>query len=427
MKKLMLTAVASVASLGLIAGCGNGGTTSESTDSPAPETTATEETTDESTDEEAAAGDGGELVVWVDENRQPAVEAAAASFEEETGATVNLIVKNFEDIRADFLAQVPTGEGPDITVGAHDWLGAFVNDGVVNTVDLGATSSDFESVSLEAFTYDGQLYGMPYALEAIALIQNTEMVGDTAPATWDEMMTMAEESGASRPFVVNVNGETGDGYHLYGFQTSFGAPVFEQEDDGSYTNTVGMGGENGQAFAQWLGENGEAGTGAFSTTVDYDIANELFATGEAPFIVAGPWAIATLTEQGVDVAVNPIPNAGPQDAQPFVGVQGFYVSAQSNNALLANEFLTNYLATPEAQQALHDADPRIPAHTSVEAGDPLTEGFQASAQNGVPMPSIPEMGSVWDFWNAAEAQIIKGEDPVATWDKMVSDLEAAIQ
>lgn len=423
MKKLMLTAVASVASLGLIAGCGSGsGTTG---DTASPETTETAESTE--TDAAAEPGASGELVVWVDENRQPAVQAAAEAFESETGATVNLIVKNFEDIRADFLAQVPTGEGPDITVGAHDWLGAFVTDGVVNTVDLDAVASEFESVGLEAFTYDGQVYGLPYALEAVALVQNTEMVGEEAPATWDDMLAAAEEAGAERPFVVNFNGETGDAYHLYGFQTSFGAPVFEQADDGSYTNTVGMGGENGQAFAEWLAANGEAGTGAISTTVDYDIANELFATGEAPFIVAGPWAIETLTAQGVDVAVNPIPQAGPETAAPFVGVQGFFVSAQSDNALLANEFLTNYLATTEAQQALYDADPRIPALTSVEAGDPLTEGFAESAANGVPMPSIPEMGSVWDFWNAAEAQVVKGEDPAATWNKMVEDLNAAIQ
>lgn len=417
MKRLIVTTVASVASLGLIVGCSSGSTTDD-TGTEAPET---------STGEAVEPGSGGELVVWVDENRQPAVAAAAQTFESETGSTVTLVVKNFEDIRSDFLSQVPTGEGPDITVGAHDWLGAFVNDGVVNTVDLGAAASDFEPVSVEAFTYNGQLYGMPYALEAVALIQNTAMVGDTAPSTWDEMISMAEEADAERNFVINMNGETGDGYHLYGFQTSFGAPVFEQEADGSYTNTVGMGGDNGHAFAEWLAENGEAGTGAFSTTVDYDIANELFATGEAPFTVAGPWAIATLTDQGVDVVVNPIPAAGPETAAPFVGVQGFYVSAQSDNALLANEFLTSYLATTEAQQALYDADPRIPAFTSVEAGDPLTAGFQASAQNGVPMPSIPEMGSVWDFWNAAVAQVIKGADPVPTWDKMVTDLTAAIQ
>src|SRR5665648_1256851 len=63
------------------------------------------------TGETTTAAAGGTLTIWVDETRQPAVEAAAAAFEAETGSTVELVLKNFEDIRADFNAQVPTG-GP---------------------------------------------------------------------------------------------------------------------------------------------------------------------------------------------------------------------------------------------------------------------------------------------------------------------------
>ena len=37
-----------------------------------------------------AAAAGGNLTIWVDETRKPAVEAAAAAFEKETGSTVEL-------------------------------------------------------------------------------------------------------------------------------------------------------------------------------------------------------------------------------------------------------------------------------------------------------------------------------------------------
>src|SRR5690606_36333340 len=105
------------------------------------------------------------------------------------------------------------------------------------------------------------------------------------------------------------------------------------------------------------------------------------------------------------------------------------LSSQSENALLAQEFLVNYLATEDAQRALYEADPRIPAFTSLAeevASDPIIAGFLASSQGGVPMPSIPEMGSVWDFWNAAESQIINGADPVSTWNQMITELTAAL-
>lgn len=372
---------------------------------------------------------GVTLTVWTDENRKPAIEAAAKTFEEETGGKIELVQKNFEDIRTDFINQVPTGNGPDVTVGAHDFLGAFVEAGVIDTVDLGAAADQLEQVAVDAFTYDGQVYGFPYALESIALIQNTDLVGEDAPATYDDMIAKGKASGAERPFVINTAGQTGDAYTMYGFQTSFGAPVFVQDSSGSYTTEVGMGGEKGTAFAQWLGAHGETGTGDISTTIDYDTNNELFASGKAAYTIQGPWAVDTLTQQGVKIKVNPIPSAGGETASPFVGVQGFYVSSQSKNALIAQQFLTHYLATDEAQQALYDADPRLPAWQPVAekvASDPIVAGFLASAATGVPQPSIPEMGSVWDLWNAAEVQIIKGADPASTWSSMVSSVQAAI-
>ena len=418
MRKYLGLGVSLVASAALIAACGSGSGSSDT-----EPTAETQETT-------GGGAEGTELVVWSDAERAEAIENAAAQFEEDTGATVTVVQKNFEDLRADFLAQVPTGEGPDLTVGAHDWLGEFVESGVVNTVDLGDRTGDFEQVTLDAFTYDGQLYALPYAQEAVALIQNTELVGEEAPGTWDELITMAEDAGfEDRPFVLYTNGTEGDQYTSYAFQTSFGAPIFEQAEDGSYTTEVGLGGEGGQAYAQWLYDNGSAGTGIFTDTIDYDIGNELFSTGESPFIVQGPWTIPTYTDAGIDVAVGPIPSAGGETAAPFVGVQGFFLSAQSANALLANEFLTNYMASDEAQRALYDADPRIPALTTVAesvADDPVMAGFLSSAQNGVPMPNIPEMGAVWDFWNPVQIALINGEDPESVWPEMVSSIESAI-
>ena len=59
------------------------------------------------------------------------------------------------------------------------------------------------------------------------------------------------------------------------------------------------------------------------------------------------------------------------------------------------------------------------------AADPIVAGFLASSQNGTPMPSIPEMGDVWEHWNTAQAAIISGAAaPADAWDKMLADLAA---
>ena len=414
MRKNIAAGIGMVASLALLTACGSG---------DAAEPAATQEG-------EGAQSTDAELVVWSDAERTEAIENAATQFEEDTGATVTVVQKNFEDLRADFLAQVPTGEGPDITIGAHDWLGEFVESGVVDTIDLGDRAAAFEEVTRDAFTYDGQLYALPYAQESVALIQNTDLVGDEAPETWDEMIQMAKDAGfEDRPFILYTNGSDGDMYTSYAFQTSFGAPVFSQNDDGSYTTDVAMGGDAGMEFAQWLYDNGSAGTGYFSDTITYDIANELFSTQKSPFIVQGPWVIPTFQEAGIDVKVSPVPSAGGQTASPFVGVQGFYLSSQSENALLATEFLVNYMSQPEAQRALYEADPRIPALTEVAqdvAEDPIMAGFLASTKNGVPMPSIPEMGGIWDYWNPAQISLINGSKPDDVWPQMIDAVDDAV-
>ena len=374
---------------------------------------------------EPTSGSDGSLVVWVDETRQAAVEAAAQAFEDENGVDVELVLKNFEDIRADFLAQVPTGEGPDLTVGAHDWLGELTSNGVVAPIELGDKAGDFQEVAVQAFTQDGQVYGLPYAIENIALIRNTALA-PSAPATWDDAIAAGRAAGTTYPFLIQT-GTEGDPYTYYPLQTSFGAPVFVQNDDGSYTAELALGGQPGQAFATWLQTQAQAGV--LSTDVTYDIAVEAFKNGESPFIVGGPWMLEQFAD--LDLSIDPIPSAGGQPAQPFVGVQGFYVSAQSDNALLANDFLVNYIATDEAQLALYEAGDRPPALKSAAeeaAADPITAGFAAVGNDALPMPSIPEMGSVWDFWGVTQANIISGTatDPVAAWNKMVSDIQGAI-
>ncbi len=417
-KQFKWGAVAAVAAFAL-AGCSSGTTDAE------PEEK--EDVVEEEVVEEAPDGEGATITVWTDENRKDAVTAAAKEFEADTGAKVEIVQKNFGDLRPDFIAQVPTGKGPDITVGAHDWLGELVNEGVVNTIDLGATKDEFEPVTIDAFTYDGQLYGLPYSSEAVALIVNGDLTDVTAPTTYEDLIDAGVASGAERPVLLEVGAE-GNMYPMYAFQTSFGAPVFVQDDSGSYTAEVGMGGENGDAFATWLSEQADAGI--LSTTMGGDEVNELFKAGKSPYTVSGPWVIDDYKNSGLEnLTVAAIPSAGGETAAPFVGVQGFYLSSESANPLLATNFIVNYLGSEEIQRAFYEADPRIPAMKSLAAefgADPIIGGFIDSASVGVPMPSIPQMAEVWQFWNIAEAEIVKGADPVSTWNRMVEEVEAAI-
>lgn len=381
-------------------------------------------------DNGAAEESTGELTVWVDAERADDMADAAADFESDTGIEVTLVQQDFEEVRDQFVSQVPTGEGPDIAVGAHDWLGVLVTNGVVAPVELGDAAEDFEDVAIEAWTYEGQVYGVPISIENIALLRNADMV-DQAPESFDEMIELGEESGAAYPFLVGLDAQTADPYHLYPFQMSFGAPVFGQNEDGSYNaEELMIGNEGGTEFAEWLSEQGEAGV--LNTNIDVDLARENFTDGESPFLLTGPWNVPAAEEAGIDVEVGPIPAAGDEEAQPFAGVQGFFLSAQSENTLAATTFLVDYVGAPDVQQSLYEVGGRAPALTeafeAAMADDDIVAGFGEVGADAVPMPAIPEMGAVWDYWGASQAAIINGEgDPAEMWDQMADDIAEATE
>jgi len=372
----------------------------------------------------------GELTVWVDADRARALDDVAKAFQDEKGVKVNLVVKDYGKIQEEFSAQVPTGKGPDITIGGHDWLGAFVTDGLVAPVELGDKAGEFEKIAIEAVTYDGNTYGLPYAIENIALLRNTALA-DSTPATFDEMIAKGQAAGVDYPFVVGLDPSNSDPYHLYPFQTSFGNAVFGRNADGSYDpSQLTIGDEAGQAFGAWLTAQGDTGTKVLNLNLSGDLAKEAFNAGKSPYFLTGPWNVADAQAAGIDVSVDAIPSAGGQDAQPFAGVQAFFLSAKSTNALIANEFLVNYIATPDVQTALFEAGGRPPALTaSFEAAqsDPIVAGFATVGANAVPMPSIPQMQSVWDDWGKTEVALIKGGvDPAAEWTKMAELIQAKI-
>ena len=379
---------------------------------------------------QSAAGTKGELgtiTVWADDTRYPQLLEFSKDFTEKTKIGLNVVQKPTADIAQEFITQVPTGNGPDVIVTAHDGLGQLVENGVVGTVDLGSAKADLAPAAVQGVTYGGQTYGMPYAVESVALIRNNKLTQDT-PATFDDMIASGKATGAERPFVVQAgeNGEL-DPYHVYAFQTSFGAPVFMQEADGSYTDQLGLKGPEGAAFAEWLKAQG--GAGILDLSVSADIAKQTFLDGKAPYIVTGPWNTDAFRKAGMDISVLPIPSAGGKEAQPFVGVQAFFPSAKTENGLLVSKFM-QYMGTKDVQQKMFDLGGRVPAMTSVAEGisDPDIKGFAEVSGKGVPMPAIPAMSAVWEFWGATEGNIVAGrEAPADGWTAMVSNIENTIK
>lgn len=379
--------------------------------------------------------EAGTLTLWVDETRAPVLTEIGERFTAETNVPVAVYQVGFGDIRDRLQLYGPTGEGPDIIIGAHDWLGQLATNGLVEPLDLSAVQDNIDPVALGAFTYDtgegGQVYGLPYAAEALGLYYNTDMV-ETPPATWDELIQMATdlqadtELGLEQAFIIPEK----DPYHTYPILTANGGYIFGRNDDGTYNpEDVGLDSEGGLAYGQMLDRMIDEGV--LRAGVNYDTMIQLFNAGDAAMFMTGPWALggdAGVRAGGQPYAVAPIP-AGTEEARPFVGVQGFMVSAFAPNKELATSFLTEYVATDDTMQALFDADPRPSTWTPVASAtdDEDIQAFIESAGNGDPLPAIPAMSAVWTDWtDALDLIFTQAQEPDAALMDAAESIRALI-
>jgi maltose-binding protein MalE len=298
----------------------------------------------------------------------------------------------------------------------------LVDSGLVAPIDLGDKAADFVPESLKAFTYEGQLYGMPYATENLGFFYNTDLV-ETPPTTWQEVYdiskTLIDEGKVEYGIVL-----AGTSYDAYPWMTSQGGYIFGLDDKGDYNpQDVGVGEEGmikfGDMVKQW------ADDGILSTNTDGTTSKSMFLNGEVAFFMNGPWELKNLREAGTPFAITKFPDGG----TPFLGVQGFLVNSFSENVLLAQTFLTEFVATEETMLKFVENDPRIPAYTP--ALEKMTDAdLAAVAEAGVgaqPMPAIPEMNKVWSDWGNALTFILNGEKTPADAYTFAADaIKAAI-
>src|SRR5262249_18455372 len=215
--------------------------------------------------------------------------------------------------------------------------------------------------------------------------------------TWDELQSMSKtlldskKADAGLAFVAGA-----DLYAQYAFLTSYGGGVFGRDKDGNYDpKQVLLDSDGSIKAAQALDALVKAGI--LKDGVGYDQAKDLFIKGKLPFWVTGPWELDNIKKSGVKFGLAPIPS-GPQTARPFVGVQGFMVNKLSKNALLAQAFVTEFLASDDVMESLYKAQFGIPAWlpTRQKVTNADIDAFSASVAVGDPMPAIPAMASVWN-------------------------------
>ncbi len=355
------------------------------------------------------------LVIWTDQDRKTAITQLANQYAQARGVEVKVVIKDSGQIR-DLLGTVATADAPDVTTAAHDWIGQLAANGLVAPVFLkSATQQQFPRYTLDAFSYGTavkKLYGVPVAIENIGLVVNTKLV--KVPTTWAQLEQQAlafKKKAAGNIGIAVQQGTNGDAYHMYPFFSGLGGYVFGTNKAGNLDpSDIGVANpkflKNASLVDKWNKE------GLINSKLDFSTAQNAFLKGKAAFWITGPWNIDTLNKSGLSYRIIQVPKIV-YPSVPFLGVQGVIVTkyaAAHGVSSVAQDFVSTFMASPEAQATLAQANNRFPANTVAgkQVKDPALAQLGAASKGGVPMPNIPQMSSVWADLGQAWVRSTKG-------------------
>jgi maltose-binding protein MalE len=360
---------------------------------------------------ETAAKGTEKITLWVyDAGRIEVLNELGKKFETEFGVAVEVSMVDLGQIKNQFLLASGGDECADIAIIPHDNLGPLVENGMVTEINLGNKKGSYLEPAIDGFNYNGKLYGVPLAVENIGFFYNPTLV-PTPPETWDDAIAIAQSliSAGKAEVLMGLPDATYNAYPVY---DSFGGAIFGKKSDGSLDGKQVLMADTGfVAGLEFL--TVQVKRKLIPENIDWDAAHVLFESGKAPFCMTGPWALNRFKTAGVPYAIAKFPAStkGGPAGNPFLGVQGLIVSSASPRKLLAQSFAVDFIAREENMAAIFRAEQRPSAWRSIfeSSGDSDAKGFNAAGVKAIPMPSIPEMGYVWDAWVGAAALAFAGD------------------
>ena len=348
------------------------------------------------------------LLVWVNGDKgYNGLQKVGDAFAAESG--VRVVVQHPEGAPDKFQAAAAAGKGPDIFCWAHDRVGEWAKSGLIVPISPPKRIRDeIDDAAWKAFTYRGQVWGYPLAIEANGLIYNKALV-PVPPASFDEVIALDKQLAPQGKRAI-----------LWAYNQSFfswpilagpGGFVFGRNAAGDFDpGVVGVNQPGALAGAQLLDRlirQGHMPQGA-----RYAEMEAAFNKGQVAMMISGPWAWDNARKSGIDFGVAAIPSVAGRPSKPFVGVLGCLITAPSKLKDVAREFLENHLLKV-ANLKVMSADvalgtPANKAYYRELSRDPHIVATMANAQAGEAIPNIPEMGRFFPAMDAALEAITNG-------------------
>ncbi len=336
-----------------------------------------------------------------------ALEEAVATVEANSDLQIRLVGVPYEAFADKLTAAIPNGNGPDLFIFAHDRIGHWNANGLIEPIEFYVDTNvadRFAYEAIAAMSYDDSLYGLPLAVKSVALFYRTDLL-KAAPTQTSEFFDMAALYKAEAPSYDLVYENT-NLYPHAAWLHGFGAPLFVE---GTRSDVASREAVAALEFARKLDREGVVPGG-----VDSRMVATLFNEGKAAMAISGPWFQNDIRD-GVPWAVATMPTVSETGlvAKPFLGVEGILMSSRSKKkerAFQALELLTqDAIAISRARHAKQIV-PNIAAYEDPAlAGDAALMTFRAQLDETLPMSASPAMRSVWTPYQSALMKVIDQE------------------
>ncbi len=307
-----------------------------------------------------------------------------------------------------YLRSAAANGGPDLLIGATDWIGKFAQSEVVAPLDDQIPEPQlqrYQNVALSALRYKGHLYALPESMETVALYYNKAMLPSGPPKTIDGLFVRAN----SRDY---WNGE-----YLLAYNTQFYFSAgYLFGSGGKLLDAEGQARVDSPGAVRWLKLlKSMREHPRFAAKSDYGYADALFRERKAAMTINGPWALGDYKQVlGDDLGVATLPMVEDMvPAVPFVGIKCLMFNPNSTGERRerALDFANYFTSAPNMTRMLEQAG-HVPAikGITIPEDSPLS-AFEKQAKWGTPLPPDPEMKEVWTPMDKAIEEVLTGVNP----------------
>lgn len=225
---------------------------------------------------------------------------------ENPNITIEVEALDDEAYKTKFKAYASGSEMPDLVNiwGQPSFLDEVIQEGLLAELDTNTYADyGFLSGSLDGFSKDDKLYGLPRNTDVMAFYYNKALFeenGWKVPATYDDLITLAGEISNAGLIPCSMDGADKWPISIY-YQDIVTKILGDSQQD--VRTSVSTGDFSNPAYleaAKLLQKSVEAGLfqNGFETT-DYGTSMNLFANGQAAMFYMGSWEMSMATNQDV--------------------------------------------------------------------------------------------------------------------------------